>query len=125
MLLEQHPDWVVVKLDEANAFNRIERATVIERRLAAGGEIARLECLLAASLGPAGDLVHGGELAPFKSEHSGRQGMPSFPSAYAVASLPELQVLDAAPGVACARAYFDDTFVFAPATPQLFEAIRA
>ena len=37
LLVEAHPDWVVVKIDLKNAFNEIKRATVLERLCAVSG----------------------------------------------------------------------------------------
>ena len=41
-----------------------------------------------------------------------------------MASLPELQALDAEQGVELARSYFTDTLVLGPPEPQLFSAIH-
>ncbi|MEM9998880.1 MAG: hypothetical protein AAF809_14355, partial [Bacteroidota bacterium] len=114
-MMEVHPEYLFVKVDEENAFNRLERKVAVERCLEVGGAIGALGRLAHAELSPRSPIYLGGALAAFSSSNGGRQGQAIFPSVYAVATHHEVAKVNAklSPSGG-ARAFFDDLYLFGP-----------
>ena len=81
-VMEQHKDFVLIKVDKKNAFNEIKRASVVRALAKMPGfeAFARFAFL---HLDPVSDIVAGTGpdtvMLRFKSEEGGQQGDPAFP----------------------------------------------
>src|SRR6056300_138245 len=97
--LEANPGHVVVKCDLRNAFNEVERATLLERVLQS--PVRALAPLLHALykhhahiyVGRNGERLRGG--AEGDSQEGGQQGCALVAMAFCIAIHPEVQALDA------------------------------
>jgi len=126
MLLELHPDWIVVKLDLRNAYNELKRAAVLSR-MQAVDTVRDLVPLTFVSYGLASEIFipHDGlKPAGYKSEEGEQQGDPLASARFCIGIHPEVKQLDSelqrCGGVA--RFDMDDGYVVGPAD-QVFPAI--
>ncbi len=131
LTLEQHPGFVVVRVDLRNAYNSIGRAVLI-RRMAARPEFAHLVPFLHAMSASGSDLIVGrlGQrlfpgAARADSSDGVQQGMAMSSLAFSVGIHPELVALDAelTPFGGVARAIMDDVYACGPAS-VVFPAVQ-
>ena len=120
LMMEVHPDWVLVKLDIRNAFNEVSRAEVVER-LGLQQHLRALVPTIWATYAPASPIYlpsSGMAEAEFRSEEGMRQGDPLAAAGFCVAIHPEVQELDGALGVhgGCAKFDMDDGYAVGPAS---------
>jgi len=120
LVLEQHPTFVVVKLDLKNCFNALSRSVML-RRMASHPRLAHLVPFLHALGATPTDLLVGGEKL-FGTDRAGSeegvlQGMGLSSLACCVCIHPELCALDAELKKygGCARAITDDVYACGPA----------
>jgi hypothetical protein len=123
-IMEMHPEFVIVKIDKENAYNRLRRDVTVERLMAIPGlrPYARFVWTMHAPKSP---IVLGDALAPFSSEEGERQGSPLSCGNYALASHHECLILDAelAAHGGGARFQVDDGYAFGP-PDVIFGALR-
>jgi hypothetical protein len=132
LLAEQRGDFVIVKIDLKNAFNAVDRASLLRRVHETEG-LGPLMPLLHALLAPATDLLVGdgrrlcgdNEQARGDSATGTQQGFATSSSAFCIAIQPELAALDEELAFygGCARAIMDDVYAIGPAE-AVFAAIR-
>ena len=130
LMLEQHEDFVVVKLDLRNGFNAVCRSTML-RRMASHPGLAHLVPFMHALMAAGSDLfvdgqrLFGDDAARPDSSEGTQQGLNLSSLAFSVAIQPELEALDAelTPFGGCARAIMDDTYAIGPAS-VVFPALR-
>ena len=119
LLLEWHPDWVILKLDLRNAYNEVKRARVLER-LAATERLRDLVPLFHATHKHNSRVVlaaPGLPTADFTSAEGVQQGDGLSSGNFCVAIHPEVCELDAAlaPVGGCAKFDMDDGYAIGPA----------
>jgi len=130
MALEQHPGWVLLKLDLVNAFNEMARAAVLESiESDFDGEFADLLPLFRTSLAFKSMIVLGDRAktqAAFDSEEGMQQGSGEGPAGFCLGLHRDLVDADQqlAPHGGCAKADMDDTYLLGPIEQVLPAAIR-
>jgi len=117
LLLEVHPDWVIVRLDLRNAFNEICRSKVLER-LNQEPHLRSLVPLSWATYVPESSIFlgTGQNRADFLSAEGMQQGDGVASAGFCVGIHPEVKELDAEVGAAGGAARFDmdDGYVVGP-----------
>ena len=114
MCLEEHEDWVCIKLDIANAHSSISRAAILEV-LEGEPELKHLAWSFASSLAAPTILEHGGEVWGEAGDGL-LQGRPSSGGYYCAGWQPEVRKLDEEVGAAggMARLFSDDCYIVGP-----------
>jgi hypothetical protein len=126
MMMEKHPDWVLIVLDLRNAFNELKRQVVL-REIARVPELAALLPLLRAELSPE-SWLNAGHVAELASCEGMQQGHVFGTALFSIGIHPEVCALDAAVAAltegAGARFAADDGFVFGPPCDALWAAVE-
>ena len=126
LVLELHPDWVVVKLDLKNAYNEIKRAAVLAR-LAESDSLHSLIPLTRAVYQGANDVYlasNGLRLADYQCAEGVHQGDPLSSAQFCAAIHPEVRQLDAElrDSGGSARFDMDDGYALGP-PDEVFPAV--
>ena len=113
LLLDRHPDWVVLKTDVRNAFNSISRRAIAERLLA---NFPSLMPHFRRMYGHSGSLVFAtdSEHVILSSEEGVHQGDPLGPFLFAVGIHDLVSRVQAEHPEAVVLAYLDDVFIIGP-----------
>ena len=113
LLLDRHPDWVVLKTDVRNAFNSISRRAIAERLSA---NFPSLMPHFRRMYGHSGSLVFAtdSEHVILSSEEGVHQGDPLGPFLFAVGIHDLVSRVQAEHPEAVVLAYLDDVFIIGP-----------
>ena len=131
LLLEQHGDFVVVRLDMRNGYNAASRSVLL-RRLSESPRLAHLAPFIHALSAGGTDLLLGSmrqrlfpEQQRADSSEGTQQGLPPSSLLFCVGIQPELRSLDAelTPYGGCARGDMDDIYAMGPAR-AVFPAVE-
>lgn len=123
MALEQHPRWVILKLDLANAFNEMSRATVLHAvENGFEGEFWDLSPLFRTSLTLKSIIIlgnHAKSRADFDSEEGMQQGSGEVPAGFCLGVHADLVTINLHPTAAA----LDDTYLLGPIERMLPTAV--